>query len=278
MSAHYSEELINFIITSKNDLPLEELSIDKKKNDKRALKDFLNNKKVFNLGTIENSKNFLCNLEELVHSDINNKKKIYDMFPVKVRMKYLNKELKIIEDCIEDNENQEIWRDLLPHLKSLPIKKNNIKEEQKKFTKTIKLTHIIETVREKLNNIENEKNKFKETMKLEYEHKCEFYKNEMLKEFHKSDTYLEMKEDIDIEHSKFKNVCELLEEERNNNQSLKKEINKLNEKLKDYTDQENSLTMKSLEMNKSEREIREENKKLKKQVEKFKRMIMDEMN
>jgi len=277
MSAPYSEELINFIITSKNDSSIDELSIDKRKNDKKALKDYLTHKKVFNLGTIENSKNFLCNLEDLILTNIQNKKKINDMFPVKIRMNYLNRELKIIEDCIEDNENQEIWRDLLPHLKSLPIKKNSIKEEQKKFTKTIKLTHIIQTVRDKLNNIENEKNKFKETMKLEYEHKYEFYKNEMIKEFHKSETYLQMNEEVDKQEKRIKNILSLLEEEQNKNQSLQKEINNLNEKIKEYFNEENSLKYKELEMNKSEREVREENKKLKKQVEKFKRMIMDDM-
>jgi len=103
MPFQLSEQTEQYIISSKNDCSFDELTVDKRKNDKRSMKDMFNFKKVLSLGTLEGSKNFLYSLQETLEQKEQMKMKISSFYPVKVRMKFLNQQFSLLEDCFSND-------------------------------------------------------------------------------------------------------------------------------------------------------------------------------
>ena len=274
-SVQLTEQTEQYIISSKNDCPFDELTVDKRKNDKRSMKDMFNFKKVLSFGTIESSTNFLAKLQETLEEKEVMKAKIRSFYPVKLRMKYLNNQLSILEDCFS-NDIDEVQQ-LFPEVFNLDRTNGRFSEENMKFKQSIILTNMITRYRFECGELQKIKNSLEETTIKECNEKIEYYKNERNKEFHKTDLYFEMNEDMKKLESNREHLLELLKEQEEKNKQILQEKRTLEEKLKSYSQEEDALTMKTLEMNKTEREVREENKKLKKQVAKFKEMILDTM-
>ena len=275
MPFQLSEQTEQYIISSKNDCSFDELTVDKRKNDKRSMKDMFNFKKVLSFGTIESSTNFLAKLQETLEEKDVMKAKIRSFYPVKLRMKYLNNQLSILEDCFS-NDIDEVQK-LFPELCNLNRSNGRFSEENTKFKQSFILINMIKKYREECEELHVLTNNLQETTIKECDEKIEQYKNERNKEFHKTDLYIEMIEEEQKQEQRIKNILSLLEEEKNKNKELLNEKRIVEQKLSEYTKDENELTMKTLEMGKTEREVREENKKLKKQVAKFKEMILDTM-
>jgi hypothetical protein len=274
-SLQLTEQTEQYIISAKNDCPFDELTVDKRKNDKRSMKDMFNFKKVLSFGTIESSTNFLAKLQETLEEKEVMKAKIRSFYPVKLRMKYLNNQLSILEDCFS-NDIDEVQQ-LFPELCNLNRTNGRFSEENTKFKQSFILINMIKKYREQCEELHVLTNNLQETTIKECDEKIEQYKNERNKEFHKTDLYLEMNEEILNLESNREHLLELLKEQEEKNKQILQEKRTLEEKLKSYSQEEDALTMKTLEMNKTEREVREENKKLKKQVAKFKEMILDTM-
>ena len=271
-----SESTEQYIISSKNDTPYEDLTVEKRKNDKRSLKDMINFKKVLSFGTLENSKNFLAHLQETLEEKEQMKMKIKSFFPVKLRLKYLDNQFSILENYFTNDLDEA--KLLFPGITNIEIsKKTQFLEENKKYPQSLILIDMIKNYKEKRRELEEMKKNLEESTIKECNEKIEYYKNQMSKEFHKTDLYLEMNEQIlDIESNR-EHLLKLLKEEREKNKEILQEKYGLEKKLSEFYKQDSELNMKSIEMNKNEREVREENKKLKKQVDKYKMMILDTM-
>ncbi len=275
MPLQISEQTEQYIISSKNDTPYEDLTVDKRKNDKRSMKDMFNFKKVLSFGTLESSKNFLAQLQETLEEREQMKMKIRSFYPVKLRMKYLNSQLSVLEDCFS-NDIDEVQQ-LFPELFKINRSSGRFSEENTKFKQSFILVDMIKKYREECEELHILKNNLEETTIKECNEKIEYYKNQRNKEFHKTDLYLEMNEEISNLESNREHLLKLLKEQEEKNKEILQEKRKVEEKLSEYTKQDSDLSMRTMEMKKTEREVREENKKLKKQVEKFKIMIMDTM-
>jgi hypothetical protein len=239
------------------------------------MKDMFNFKKVLSLGTLENSKNFLAKLQETLEEKEQMKMKINSFYPVKLRMKYLNNQLSILEDCFS-NDIDEVEK-LFPELFNLNRTSGRFNEENTKFKQSLILIHMIKKYREECEELHSLKNNLQETTIKECNDKIEYYKNQRNKEFHKTDLYIEMNQEILNLESNREHLIKLLREQEEKTKEILQEKRKVEEKLSEYTKQDSDLSMRTMEMKKTDREVREENKKLKKQVEKFKIMIMDTM-
>lgn len=274
-----SEQTEQYIISAKNDTPFDELSVDKRKNDKRSMKDMFNFKKVLSFGTLESSSNFLCRLQETLEDYELKRIKIKSFYQVKKRLSYLENQFSTLEDCFSnDIDNiQEVFPELFMIDRSQHKYVEKYREDNEKYKNTFKIIDMIKKYNQLSEELHVIKNNLEETTIKECNEKVEYYKNELTKEFHKTDLYDEMNQDIQKLESNKEHILELLEIEKNKNKELLKEKKKVEDKLLEYTKEDNQLTMRTLEMNKTEREVREENKKLKKQVMKFKEMIMDTM-
>ena len=271
-----SESTEQYIISSKNDTPYEDLTVEKRKNDKRSLKDMINFKKVLSLGTLENSKNFLAHLQETLEEREYLKMKIKSFFPVKLRMKYLDNQFSILENYFTHDLDEA--KLLFPEITNIKrSKKSEFLEENKKYEQTFILVNMIKNYKQKCEELQEIKNNLEESTIKECNEKIEHYKNERLKEFHKTDLYLEMIANEKMIEGKYENICNLFKSEQEKNKLLLEEKRTLEKKLSEFNKKDSELNMKSIEMNKNEREVREENKKLKKQVEKYKMMILDTM-
>jgi len=275
MPFQLSEQTEQYIISSKNDCSFDELTVDKRKNDKRSMKDMFNFKKVLSLGTLEGSKNFLYSLQETLEQKEQMKMKISSFYPVKVRMKFLNQQFSLLEDCFS-NDIDDVQQ-LFPELFNLKLWNGRFTEENKKYKQSFILIDMIKKYREECEELHVIRSNLQETTIKECNEKIEHYKNERNKEFHKCDLYVEMIEEEDKQNERIKNILSLLEEEKNKNKELLNEKRIVEQKLSEYTKQDSDLSIRTFEMKKTEREVREENKKLKKQVDKFKMMIMDSM-
>ena len=274
-SFQIAEQTEQYIISAKNDTPYEDLTVDKRKNDKRSMKDMFNFKKVLSFGTLESSKNFLAQLQETLEEKEQMKMKIKSFYPVKIRMKYLNSQFSTLENCFTNDIHG--VEELFPELFKIRGTTTRFNEEDTKFKQSFILVDMITRYKHKCKELHDLKNNLEETTIKECNEKIEYYKNQRDKEFHKTDLYLEMNEEILNLESNREHLLETLTKERERNKEILQEKRALEQKLKSYSQEEDALTMRTLEMNKTEREVREENKKLKKQVEKFKIMIMDTM-
>lgn len=271
-----SESTEQYIISSKNDTPYEDLTVEKRKNDKRSLKDMINFKKVLSFGTLENSKNFLAHLQETLEEKEQMKMKIKSFFPVKLRLKYLDNQFSILENYFTNDLDEA--KLLFPGITNIEIsKKSQFLEENKKYPQSLILIDMIKNYKEKRRELEEMKKNLEESTIKECNEKIEYYKNQMSKEFHKTDLYLEMISNEKMIEGKYENICNLFKSEQEKNKLLLEEKRILEKKLSEFNKKDSELNMKSIEMNKNEREVREENKKLKKQVEKYKMMILDTM-